>query len=148
MPQALQQHRTIPDRRCFDRTCACRIRCESCPAVLSKSRRPTLHRQRRAHSRSPEPAATSWPACAPKSSSQVEPTPAKYLVRVDAMRRATRATDAPSTNVSRQSPLLRDIARCRGAAPNDSLLSLSRWNCRKCHLRPSGRLSGVSTSGE
>src|SRR5438309_10483589 len=65
------------------------------------------------------------------------------------MPRATRATDAPSTNVSstirRFSAMLR---RCLLGAPNDSLLAvLTSENCREVSISaPGGHLFIVSTS--
>ncbi len=58
-----------PHRRCLRSAPApAAVRCGSCPAVLSVSRRIHAPPEVPANSRSPEPAATSWPACTPQVS--------------------------------------------------------------------------------
>ncbi len=142
-----------PDRRCLRSAPApAAVRCESCPAVVSGSRR-THATGRGAGKLSLTRTGSNFMAGLRSPS-----LPATYSRRhpntwfaLTPCARATRATDAPSTNVSstiaRFSAILR---RCRGAATNDSLLSaMTVATCREVSISaPSGHLSEVSTSRE
>jgi len=101
---------------------------------------PTLHRQRRRHTLAhPNRQQRHGRLALPKSSSQVEPTPAKYLVRVDAMRpRHSRNGRAFHQRLFDNPPLLRDIAPLpRGRAQRLTLIRYHRWNLPgSVHLRP------------
>ena len=141
----------IPDRRCLRSAPApAAVRCESCPAVLAKSRRPTLTgRGASTLSLTRTDSSVYRRLAPPKSSSRYSLRQPNTWLALMPCARATRATDAPSTNVSstirRFSVILR---RCRWAAPNDSLLAvITSETCREVSISaPSGRLSGVSTS--
>jgi len=86
----------------------------------------------------------------PKSSCPVEPTPAKYLVRVDAMRPRYPRHRRPFNQRLFDNPsLLRDTVPLPRSRAQQLLLVIPSATCREVSISaPGGRISGMSTSAE